>query len=130
MREIKFRFWDLQKKIWRNPMDFDLQSNGEIGFFNHRIVLQQYTGLDDKDGQKIYEGDILKCPWTHGLKNFSIAEVVFWEGAFYLSKGEATEYPEFCPYDLYDFNETLSRRCLWHRGEVIGNIFENKELLK
>jgi uncharacterized phage protein (TIGR01671 family) len=113
MREIKFRFWDLQKKIWRNPMDFDLQSNGEIGFFNHRIVIQQYTGLKDKNGKEIYEGDIVECDKK---KDKIIGVVAFYEdlGSFKVS------YSDIFSRFISNIEDV----------EVIGNIFENKELLE
>ena len=59
MREIKFRAWDLEKKIMLKP--FDLSSNPKYWCDNLKdYPLMQYTGLKDKNGlQEVYEGDII-----------------------------------------------------------------------
>ncbi len=135
----KFRVWDKKEKKWET--DFFIYSNGlpfkaitkKIHFPKIRYelsqysdyVVQQFTGLHDKNGNEIYEADILKCPWKlNGAKYHSIGEAVFWRGAYCLSKGEEKESPEYCPYDLWGFNDTPTRTCFWDDAEIIGNIFE------
>lgn len=107
MREIKFRAWLKKSSIDDEPWmvgPFDLtQDNRWI--FEHEPILMQYTGLKDKNGQEIYEGDIVKGGFSG--KNF---EVIFKEGSFYARE-----------MLLYGINPEC---------KVIGNIYENPDLLK
>ena len=123
MREIKFRAWDEDNKRIRHG-DFGLSkgvivelltlpnSNGtyrtELGKqFNG--ILQQFTGLKDKNGKDIYEGDI----------------VVTKDGIF-----EVFYHPSWASWELKNTGNSLG---YYFRPEntlqVIGNIFENPELL-
>jgi len=98
MREIKFRAWNnAEKKMY--PEVEDIRERYEI-------YLMQYTGLKDKNGQEIYEGDILKFNTKGG--NEMIYEVK-WRG-----KG-------FKPTRMSEDNQ--------EEIEIIGNIYENPELL-
>jgi len=79
------------------------------------IVLMQFTGLKDKNGKEIYEGDIL-CRAGHRNR------VVEWkEDAFILRPNPALDSDHDQPYRL----KTVTRT-----SEVIGNIYENPELLR
>mgnify|MGYP001233689767 FL=1 len=80
---------------------------------NHAILMQ-YTGLKDKNGKEIYEGDIIRE--SDGDGGYIYAKVVYYKDGFMgKEKGFEPEYP------ISDFkNET----------EVIGNIYENPELLE
>lgn len=144
MNEIKFRAWDKDYKymnhkvmignvwdednyhahmIWIDAKDVDYErESGWMNFDEHsNIELMQYTGLKDKDGADIYEGDILKVfvldsKGPHAkvkLKNgiFGIEDDMFGYG-FY--KGH------------YSLHQILSR----YDAEVIGNIYENPELME
>ena len=113
-REIKFRAWDKKrKKIFQmsvgtnyNPhflVDLKSFGGGIQELFDPDLELMQYTGLRDKNGKEIYEGDIVR--WGSILKG---NEVIFKEGKFMIKDIED-------PY--------------WKACEIIGNIYENKELL-
>lgn len=93
-------------------------------------TLGQSTGLFDKNGKEIFEGDIVK------LKNG------FYEGLYNYVEIEEDEYyavyydEEYARYDLQTTdNNTEFKRVVWYqlvnaKVEVIGNIYDNKELLK
>lgn len=85
--------------------------------------LLAFSGIKDKSGKEIFEGDILECPWDFDKKVVSVGKVIFCDGAFRLYRKSQKEEIEFCPYDLYDFNDTPTRACFWHKAKIIGNIF-------
>lgn len=134
MRDIKFRIWLDGRFIWggsisHNSGDSYFVWDKEVWVITDQVI-QQYTSLKDKHDIRIYEGDILQCPWGFGQNDcYYIGEVVFWKGAFKLSKGPETEYPELGPFDLYGDNDIPTRRYNWKDAEIIGNICQNPELL-
>lgn len=124
MRELKFRIWDgerfLHSSFGKKDAEFiSLKIEGGIlpqygGLINYHktMVVQQYTGLKDKNGTEIYEGDILKYEFLRA----TIYYEVFWDevnGAWKNTKKNGGNVGSW--FDLY---------------EVAGNIFENSELLK
>jgi len=124
MRQRKFRIWNLNKKQWEDPNKFaTILSNGEtlecestpISYFWREPLwayeIQQWTGLKDKNGKEIYEGDIISGEFYdteyHHVETIK-HEVVFNNGAYNIASSN------------------------WHKPtlEIVGNIFENKKLLK
>ena len=75
----------------------------------------QYTGYKDKTGREIYEGDILKCRLHNGkYENYAIKWV-----------------HSLCGFDALNKDESnFIDCCIWNEFEVIGNIYENLELLE
>lgn len=124
-REIKFRAFDNENKYMvtskqgvftalRNSMNIVRQNDG---YYNdgdllkpnkEKYTLMQYTGLDGKNGKEIYEGDIVKYENMTG-------KIMFFNGSFILSDLEETE-----EWELGVINEEV---------EIIGNIYDNPELL-
>lgn len=122
MREIKFRAWDIEQKVMRdNPDPQIIQAVIFGNDYNGRVKLMQYTGLKDKNGKEIYEGDICKF-YSYMEEKSKISDVVFIEGGFELRSSELVrEVLEYTKEDKEPKSFNL---------EVIGNIYENPELLK
>lgn len=133
-RSIKFRTWDTQNKEfseWTNRDPFFSTSHSQIFFWERvrkedgsfdgdiiiqdhsgRFVLQQFTGLLDKNNKEIYEGDILQ--YKSRDPKFS-KTLVRW------TREEEDNHPGFVVSDSSSH---------YGKPEIIGNIFENPELLK
>ncbi len=124
-REIKFRAWDKKNKIMTyspiNCINFDgqlLLNDGQYYDIEKTdYVLMQFTGLLDKNGKEIYEGDIV-C-WTFNEKQKN--QIVYHEGCFgHLNlTGINKEHSEFIP-----INKVRAEYMI-----VCGNIYQNPELL-
>lgn len=118
-REIKFHAWN--KKInkmvdLRKLTPLATEFPGLFLPFSDDIVLMQYIGIKDKAEKEIYEGDIVKCP----LSNESTAYL--WQEA--MEKGyENFVIRVIAIPDIY--REGIPEDC-----EIIGNIYENEDLLK
>lgn len=87
-------------------------------------TLCQYTGLTDKNGRKIFEGDIVKCQELKSNGNIlEYASEVFWDdGCWMVHEGT------YCDVELYLFDGRPNKIPLTEI-EVIGNTFDNPELL-
>ncbi len=111
MREIKFRGWN---KVHKH-MTYDLCSSEQ----RHTLVweLMQYTGLKDKNGTEIYEGDI--CEYEDG--EYSFIAIVEPDYVNWFLKGVS-------PKDNFNINGFHDCGKSWL--EIIGNIYENPELLE
>lgn len=137
-RPIKFRAWDkkngyyadyedIEEEITAQATDGWRSEDGGTSFnLDYGIKdfeLEQYTGLKDKNGKEIYEGDILRTTDRVTVKDliFPIGVVEFKQQAFWICN-VPSERPDFT------HNETLLK--YWETDlEVIGNIHENPELL-
>lgn len=124
MREIKFRAWHKEKKIMGEVLGIDILhkeiffSNEDVNCYEHTdfkdIELIQYTGLKDMREKEIYEGDIVKLRANHGIGVIKYSDE--W-GAF------VVEYIKPRPLAVLGMNYYKEDI------EVIGNIYENSELL-
>jgi uncharacterized phage protein (TIGR01671 family) len=145
MREIRFRAWDKEAKImvYNIQNAYDTINNSLKGFRNGKEIedfdeymltdtcssfgeyldseyyeIMQYTGLKDKNGKEIYEGDI--CRWYSVINDNDIEEEHI--------------LPIEHNFGAYTFNSMPICEWINERGnlnfEIIGNIYENPELIK
>jgi uncharacterized phage protein (TIGR01671 family) len=132
-REIKFRAWD--KKTERFQSGFHLTSDGKIIFAclidNEDYILSQFTGLKDKNGKEIFEGDILIFYMRvdadiddAGQVYKCKGQVIFDNGAFIIENIE----PKVRPFFYFDWDKMkIGEHC--EELSVGGNIYQNPELL-
>ena len=124
-REIKFKVWDKENKRWVTSLNE--KSTTKINYDSRFLVkwnqyeLLQYTGLKDKNATEIYEGDIVVndgyLDWPREVKYH---QYCFW---FMQINGEA-KYP----INFEGIQESnIDYKMRW---KIIGNIYENPELLK
>ena len=130
MREIKFRVWDKLKNEFNEEYHYKNEFISiALGFYSDvcvskdDLVLQQYTGLKDKNGKEIYEGDILER-----IGNGSFCKILIcWDtsNCRFVYKNVNNLYGEGSPLTNNSINISD-----WTYWVVCGNIFENPELLK
>jgi len=115
MREIKFRVWFKDLQIMVNE-GFDEEKdclNKTLKKFNAKQNLMQYTGLKDNNGVEIYESDIIQCTNEETY-------IIEWHNEMCCFVG----YMEDRDYEMFSY-------VLRPKGiKVIGNIYENRELLE
>jgi uncharacterized phage protein (TIGR01671 family) len=145
MREIKFRAWDKEEKVMWQPLTLDQIIRADWEFEtkpyeytlpwkdymwsqHDKTVWMQFTGLKDKDGEEIYEGDVIEFSEPSNVSDWSDPDpsrrVVQWDSensrfTFYWIDGSLQT-------SGYTYCEKNTEKIM----SVIGNIYENPDLLK
>lgn len=127
MRALEFRAWDkVEKKMLFDADPFVIHvsgSNEPLLAETHRngdCIFEQYTGLKDKNGQKIYEGDIV----TFMVERFNNVTLGFESEDWHTAVCKWNQ-DDAC-YSFVDGDDPFS---VQFEAEVIGNIHENGDLL-
>lgn len=139
MREIKFRAWDKKNKKWL--LGYEYESLGGFSLFGETVLMgewaatlneflfnrndhkfkdlavMQYTGLKDKQGKEIYEGDVVRCRLYWNGENKEENFIV--EYGKYPYKKTAGFFPFYGTLNAYEVTPM----------RVISNIYENPKLL-
>ena len=133
MRELRFRIWVKDEERYYDETDeesYQIIPNGQVTYTSeayeedgvfytdttnatNNVVVEQYTGLKDKNGKPIYEGDIVGFKWT---KSLYVVTYRKYDASFILENDEREETIHLS-LDKDDF-------------EVFGTIHENPELLE
>ena len=127
MREFKFRAWDPTSKKMIIPKEFIQLDKLYIGYFDgsgypkisEDFILMQYTGVNDKNKKEIYEGDIIEI--RDLFETPQTIAVVEWNDYGYFGVTEKGR-------GMIDYLAGLKTNCV--NFVVIGNIYENPELLE
>lgn len=132
MKEIKFRAWDKNNNKMISIARFDF---ADWSVYTHlfgkptdglNCEIMQFTGLHDKNGKEIYEGDIVHMLEVSNTGEREYITDIIWEDACFVMKSGKDDYDTFLgawsgnPMTTYPMFEI----------EVIGNIYENPELLE
>jgi len=119
MQEIKFRAWDKVNKLYyhnvQNTYDEMIGDNFQNVLDNEDLVVEQYTGLKDKNGVEIYENDVVM--WRDG-ENIRYAQVALSPDITFLTCDYVFRYGRFA------YKDTENHLIL------MGNIHGNPELLE
>ena len=125
MREIKFRAWDKKLEVMGDMLYMDFEGKifdsmyGELEAADREnFVLMQYTGLKDKNGIEIYEGDIIKWRWKR-----------CWQENYHIAT--PTWNQQWCCYYLVELEKAFQTYRMRDdiEYEIIGNICKNPKLL-
>ena len=135
MRKIKFRGkllyieeWTYGSLIIDESQKIVMIADNESGIASEvdKETVGQYTGLKDKNGKEIYEGDIVKVKLYKGEEEkYFIGKVEYFGSNFIVDADNNSEYHV---YDLDGFG--IDYRYNLEDCEVIGNIYDNPELLE
>ena len=126
MREIKFRAWDGKEMVLHNSL-YEFQCQNLTKKEMEGVVYLQYTGMKDKNGKEVYEGDVVLADrphedWEEPDDVEKVYAVVVYNSPSF--------YAKYLNEDLNKFVSGQNGFILRPYNTVIGNIYQNPELIK
>jgi hypothetical protein len=124
-REIKFRAWNVVSETMLDlhkltPLALNMETDGLFIPFSDGLILMQYTGLKDKNGKEIYEGDVVRWWWAKSGRR-----PAKWGPCSLVRFGTLHEGNDEVRTGWVVEDCFVDDRC-----EVVGNIYENPELME
>lgn len=108
MKEIKFRAWDKVNKFMVVIFDNTKNTEWYLPNLKEQYEIMQFTGLHDKNGKELYEGDIV----LYASTRYTVSWI-----------------PEICAFEMTGHNRSIVlNKSNEHTREIIGNIYENPDL--
>ena len=125
-RTIKFRIFNKKIKSY-----IDIHSSAimidELNDLNDNLIVEQFTGLHDKNGKEIFEGDILQLKKLDG--SVLLYKIFCVKGGFAFNTHQDDFYKPQIEIYFYESTSDMQNSSFISTLEIIGNIFENPELL-
>lgn len=147
MRETKFRVWEKVQKVMLTD-GFALSPKGEVSFYWNKLpihsanaILMQYTGLCDKNGKEIFEGDIVLANGSESVLDYDFSEARKFVSATIQdsrhfekrrSKYKAYWQDNFSQFSFMSLSEpkhSINSDVGERDFEIIGNIYETPKLI-
>lgn len=139
-RAIKFRAWDKKRQemrsghnLWLDTFDGSLHwqfgYDEPMPFLKEDIILMQFTGLHDKNGKEIWEGDIVReIPELSGHEDRKRRGIIEWDNSIASFVVKLLDRDDNAWCQLNEGNPNNSTMLKY--TEVLGNLYESSELLK
>ena len=127
MRIIKFRIFNKKIKSY-----IDIHSSAimidELNNLNDNLIVEQFTGLHDKNGKEIYTGDILQLKRLDG--SILLYKIFIVKGGFAFNAHQDDFYKPESEIYFYESTSDMQSSSFISTLEIIGNLYENPELLE
>ena len=136
-KEIKFRAWDVKWEFMTAEVSLKDLAEGFAGIYGEDKIVMQYTGLKDKKGKEIYEGDIIIIDNKHASLGSDIIKTVLFKNGMF---GVSEDAYSFISLKEFFVGVESTKKYISNYGEifeeykavveVIGNIYKNPELIR